>query len=269
MVRRIGGAEGRRIKKEAEKRVNTKRKQNTRDELKMLIIACEDSVSAPLYFRAIFSDLKENHAIAAKSLIIANHKHTDPEGVLKDLLAYPNYQDFEYQWIVIDRDEERTKIRNDNSASGHTLENFNNAISDATSKGIKVAYSNPCFEIWYLLHFEYRNTAIDRVELNNILERNYQYAKNKLFSQILDQKLQNTAIENSKRLIQSWIDMQGTTKPVTDNPSTTIHDLVELLNSFKTPKASKPDFKAFLLNAPKIDEIELERQQDYPKDIEF
>ena len=29
------------------------------------------------------------------------------------------------------------------------------------------------------------------------------------------------------------------------------------------------DFKTFLLNAPKIEEIGLERQRDYPKDIEF
>lgn len=231
MVRRIGGAEGRRIKKEAEKRVNTKRKQNTRDELKMLLIACEDSVSAPLYFRAIFSDLKENHAISASSLVIAKHNSTHPKGVLQDLLDHPNYQDFDNKWIVIDRDEKRINKKGD--IGGYTPEQFEQAIDAAKSKKIKVAYSNPCFEIWYLLHFEYRNTAIDRVELNDILERDYQYAKNKLFSQVLDQKLQNTAIENSKQLIQVWVDMQGTIKPVTDNPSTTVHDLVELLNSFK------------------------------------
>ena len=29
----------------------------------------------------------------------------------------------------------------------------------------------------------------------------------------------------------------------------------------------KIDFKTFLLNAPKIDELDIKRQQDYPKDI--
>ncbi len=230
--RNIGGAEGHRIKKEAEKQANLKRKENTRDERKMLIIACEDSVSAPLYFRAIFSDLKRNHAISAASLVIAKHKRSNPTGVLQDLLNHPNYQDFDHQWIVIDRDEERTQKVNNNSQSGHSLENFNQAISNAIRKGIKFAYSNPCFEIWYLLHFEYTSAAIDRKQLVTQLEHGYQYAKNKLFTKVLDQELQDKAIENSERLIQSWIDINGTTNPAKDNPSTTVHDLVKLLNTF-------------------------------------
>jgi RloB-like protein len=230
--RNIGGAEGRRIKKEAEKQTNLKRKQNTRDERKMLIIACEDSVSAPLYFRAIFSDLIRNHAISAKSLVIPDHKHTNPTGVLQDLLSYPNYQDFDHKWIVIDRDEERTKVGSDNNKSGHALEDFNQSISNAHSNGIKVAYSNPCFEIWYLLHFEYTSAPIDRKQLVTQLEHKYQYAKNKLFVQVLNQELQDKAIKNSERLIQSWIEINGTTNFATDNPSTTVHDLVKLLKTF-------------------------------------
>lgn len=220
-------AEGFVSNKKARKQVKINRTQDSRNERETLIIACEDGVSAPLYFKEIFSDLKKNHAIAASSLVIAKHKHTDPKGVLKDLLEHPNYQGFDHQWIVIDRDEERT------NSGGHTSENFNQAIASADSKGIKVAYANPCFEIWYLLHFKYRNTAIDRNELYNQLERDYQYMKNKLF--FPDHKQQITAIRNAKKLIQSWIDTQGRTSPSTDNPSTTVHDLVELLNKFKNP----------------------------------
>lgn len=233
MARRIvGGAEGRKITKEAEKKANIKRKQNTRNERETLIIACEDKVSAPLYFNAIFDDLKRNHAIATSSLVVAEHNHTDPCGVLQDLLNYSGYQDFDHQWIVIDRDEERT------NGGGHTLENFNQALAKADRNKIKVAYANPCFEIWYLLHFEYRNTAIDRENLNGILVRDYQYAKNRLFTIVIDPDLQETAIRNSKQLIKSWIEIQGKIKPVTDNPSTTVHDLIELLNSFKKNQAA-------------------------------
>lgn len=31
----------------------------------------------------------------------------------------------------------------------------------------------------------------------------------------------------------------------------------------------KPDFKTFLLNIPKIDGLEIERQRDYPKDVQL
>ncbi len=205
------------------------RTQNTQNERETLVIACEDSVSAPLYFKAIFDDLIKNHAIAASSLVIAKHKHTNPDGVLKDLLDHPNYQDFDHQWIAIDRDEERT------NGGGHTLENFNRAIDRAKSKGIKVAYSNPCFEIWYLLHFDYRDTVINRDELVQLLKHNYRYEKNQLFT--LNQDQQRIAINNAKNLIQSWVNTQGTTKPATDNPSTTVHDLVTLLNGFKKDPA--------------------------------
>jgi len=221
------GAEGFQSNKKARKQAkkDNERIKNTRDERKAVLIACEDSVSAPLYFNAIFYDLKINHAIAASSLVIAEHKHTDPLGVLQDLLDHPSYEDFDHQWIVIDRDEERT------NGGGHTLECFNQAIAKADGKGIKVAYSNPCFEIWYLLHFEYRNTAIDRDELCKQLERDHQYKKNELL--ILNQEQQDTAIKNAQKLIKSWDAVQGITFPATDNPSTTVHDLVKLLNGFK------------------------------------
>lgn len=50
---------------------------------------------------------------------------------------------------------------------------------------------------------------------------------------ILNQEQQDTAIRNAQKLIKSWEDVQGVTSPATDNPSTTVHDLVKLLNAFK------------------------------------
>ena len=226
MARRQGAESFESNKKARKQAKKTNRTEASRDERETLVIACEDSVSAPLYFNAIFDDLKKNHKIAAASLVIANHNHTDPCGVLQDLLKHPNYQDFNHQWIVIDRDEERTH------GGGHILENFNQAITRANGKNVRVAYSNPCFEIWYLLHSEYRNTAIDRDDLIGKLVRDIQYKKNKL--PVLNQEQQNTAITNAKKLINSWQDSQGISRPATDNPSTTVHELVILLNRFKS-----------------------------------
>ena len=44
---------------------------------------------------------------------------------------------------------------------------------------------------------------------------------------------QDFAIKNAQKLIQYWQDFQGKTNPATDNPSTTIHNLVLILKSFK------------------------------------
>lgn len=85
-----------------------KRSRNTREQICGIIIACEDSVSSPEYFKQIVSKLKEEKKITPHSFVIANHRHNNPKGVLQDLLNYKDgnitYKDFNSKWIVIDRD---------------------------------------------------------------------------------------------------------------------------------------------------------------------
>lgn len=230
MARRnkVGGAEGRRIKKEAEQ-YNRKRYQDTKDERKRLIIACEDTKSSRFYFQEIFSELQKDFAIAKTSLVIAKHIGTDPNNVLKALLEHPKYETFEHKWIVIDRDEKRLRK---GETGGRTVEEFEQALANAEKNKVDVAYSNPCFEIWVLLHFQYYDKKIDRYVLERYLRRYYQYSKSKLFSRMFDPDLQKTAIKNATNLMR-WREGQGI-NPTTDNPSTTVHKLVELLNGFKT-----------------------------------
>ena len=216
------GAEGFESKKKAAKqlKLDEKRKVNIKTVRQSIILACEGTKTECLYFQDIFKELQIRHKITSDSLVIAKHSHTDPEGVLDDLLNHPNYQGFTYKWIVIDRDIERT------NGGGHTVDNFNTALSRARGKKIKVAYSNPCFEIWYLLHLEYRNTAIDRDELVNKLEFEQGYQKNTLF----EQGSVDFAIANAKRLLASYPHHN----PERDNPSTTVHKLLEDLKDLES-----------------------------------
>lgn len=66
---------------------------------------------------------------------------------------------FEKKWIVIDRDEVRSISSN---SSGHPEENFVSALDKAKKLNIEVAWSNPCFEIFIIEHYMYRDTAGDR-----------------------------------------------------------------------------------------------------------
>jgi hypothetical protein len=148
-----------------------KRSRNTREQICGIIIACEDSVSSPEYFKQIVSKLKEEKKITPHSFVIANHRHNNPKGVLQDLLNYKDgnitYKDFNSKWIVIDRDANIGCAR-----SGHNVQDFNNSIKDAKEKGIKVAYANDSFELWYLLHFRYVDTRImrDKILIDVIAE---------------------------------------------------------------------------------------------------
>lgn len=247
MARRRGGDKIFQKNKEKEKK-DFKRVTNNRAKRDDIIIACEDSVSSPAYFMMMIEKLIEERKITQDSIVIVPHDgSTHPTGVLKNLKNYKNeygkiYKDFEYKWIVIDRDIERV------NGGGHTAEDFNNAIRNVKNRrsdlNIEVAYANDSFELWYLLHLEYRNTAIlrddivkvviekikqldthkfSRLNRDNIKQANY----TKMIYEALLPK-QDNAISNAKRLLKSYGDEYS---PERANPSTTIHNLVTLLNS--------------------------------------
>jgi len=134
---------------------------------KLMILACEGLKTERNYFDAWFDKLRIERKISPRSCVIAPHDHTNPTGVLADLVAYQSngitFSDFEHKWIVIDRDEERT------NGGGHTVLDFNEALNQAEKQGVSVAYSNPCFEFWYLLHYDFRDSALHRDDLAGLL----------------------------------------------------------------------------------------------------
>ncbi|HOD18011.1 MAG TPA: RloB family protein [Candidatus Cloacimonadota bacterium] len=120
-------------------------------------------------------------------------------------------------WCVFDKDD-------------FPAANFNTAILMAKNNGFKVAYSNEAFELWYLLHFEYIDTALTRKQyiekLNKLLKSNYNKNDPAMYEKLLDK--QKNAIKNAKKLLSSY----NPVNPAKDNPSTTIFELVEYLNQF-------------------------------------
>lgn len=71
--------------------------------------------------------------------------------------------EFDQVWCVFDRDD--------------FYDTFNDAIFKAQDIGLRVAYSNEAFELWYLLHFIYFDSSITRVDyirkLNEHLDIEY------------------------------------------------------------------------------------------------
>lgn len=219
------------------------RKNDTKSTVPDIIIACEDSKSSPAYFKKIVDNLRDNRIITSDSFVIVKHKHTNPVGVLEDLIAYSDvngkkYKDFDNKWIVIDRDK-----------GGHTPKDFNEALLMAKNSNIEVAYSNDSFELWYLLHFNYINTPMTRVDilskliillkeldpkefskLNKVNIKNEKYT-NIIFDTLLDK--QQKAITKATKLLKSY---NPNHNPEKDNPSTTVHLLVEVLNKLHISK---------------------------------
>ena len=93
-----------------------------------------------------------------------------------------------------------------------------------------MAYSNEAFELWYILHFEFVNTVIPRKDYEKKLTKllGYQYHKNSdsIYDDLIDKK--NNAIKNAANLLKLY----NPQNPARDNPSTTVHLLVQELNKF-------------------------------------
>nr|WP_256439726.1 RloB family protein [Candidatus Chloroploca mongolica] len=90
------------------------------------------------------------------------------------------------------------------------------------------AFSNQAFELWYLLHFDFHHTAISRSDYGDRLARRltHGYAKNDVQIYTLLYERQATAIANAQRLLACY----NPWRPENDDPSTTVHELVEQLN---------------------------------------
>lgn len=185
------------------------RRVNTREPLHRFLIVCEGEKTEPLYFQAF-------HVPSVFTVKV--------EGVAKDPLALVEYAKKQYDpnrydqlWCVFEIDD-------------ILPERINEALIRARQYKIKVAYSNQAFELWFLLHFHYCDVAMTRQEymerLSRDLRREYQKNNRTLFQEILPKQVD--AIQRATRLLLQYTPPN----PAFNNPSTTVHLLVQEINRF-------------------------------------
>ena len=123
-------------------------------------------------------------------------------------------------WVVFDKDD-------------FPNNDFNTAITLAENNGIKVAYSNQAFELWFLLHYNLIQGAMHRNQYASKLNEHLDFAYSKergigtLMYQVLLPK-QNDAIRNARTISQQWDGVS----PALAESSTKVHLLVEELNKY-------------------------------------
>ena len=89
--------------------------------------------------------------------------------------------------------------------------------------------SNPCIELWFLLHFEYTTAWLSNNDVINKLKKYYpKYEKNiNIFPKIKDKV--SEAIKNAKKLESFQLDNNKIIGMVDANPSTEMYKIVEEL----------------------------------------
>lgn len=200
------------------------RKTNTQKTRKVIRVFTEGEKTEPNYFNSIKVELRlsevdikvdgrGDHTISLVEWVIAEKKSVESSD-----------EDTEW-WVVFDKDDHA---------------DFNKAIEKAQANGINVAYSNECFELWFILHFELLQSAIGRAKyyekLTGLLSRKYDKTNSDIYSLIKDKEA--TAIKNARNLEKAH-DKAGTASFEKRDPSTSVYKLVERLRSLKTGAISK------------------------------
>jgi hypothetical protein len=149
-----------------------------------------------------------------------NHRGLD---IIANARPLRSHDEDDQVWCVCDRDDLPNAI-------------IHQAFNQARRDNINIAFSNQAFELWYLLHFGYYNTAMTRngyrTRLCSYLKPlGYTYTKNStnMYTVLLDR--QATAIDHARRLYNQY----NPWDPATADPSTTVHLLVETLNKHRRP----------------------------------
>lgn len=149
---------------------NKVKQTRIRPEIKRFMIVCEGMKTERYYFEAFKQDLPRD--------VVEIDFHPEAgntQGVVDIAKAYLNQEElgkpkYDQVWAVFDKDD---------------FPQFDNAVFACApyAKGkrrVQCACSNEAFELWYLLHFEYRNTGMSRTEYSANLSKHLgkKYKKN-------------------------------------------------------------------------------------------
>ena len=175
-----------------------------------LLIVCESSQTEPNYFES----LREAKRLA--NIIVKRKRGRVP---LAELLQFSENEIHELDW---DSDLDQAWCIFDTEREG-THKDLEEIRANAKQKRIHLGVSNPCFEYWFLLHFESTDKPfMDADELIHDLCRHIPgYEKSQDHFRTLNERT-GRAIQNSEALRSrsenNWEDFP--------NPSTTIDQLV-------------------------------------------
>ena len=202
------------------------RKRNTKSKRKYFLIVCEGEKTELNYFESLKNDLPKGVLTSCRIDIEGTGRNTlslvEESIKMKQRLENETSLSIDKIWVVFDRDS-------------FEPDNFNEAINlcKNSSPEIGCAWTNVAFELWYLLHFHFYNTAITREMYQKLIEGNlkpkigddYKYQKNskKMYDLLKKNGNIKLAIKYATKLEAEF---EGRFDYANHNPSTRVHHLV-------------------------------------------
>lgn len=197
------------------------------------LFVTEGTKTEPNYLKGLVDVICRNYGEAARRQFEIKPEGDNTLYLLQRAEAYLQNEGDEYQhiWIIYDKDD-------------FPACDFDNTVKrcEALSKRYKAdegpqyhaIWSNQCVELWFLLHFNYLDTDIDRAQYRAILSDKLGRHYEKNDKEILDVLLPRTdrATRNAKKLMEKY---DKDAPPSQKAPGTNFYELVEHLRGYLTP----------------------------------
>ncbi len=179
-----------------------------------MLIVCEGKTE-PIYFTSLARHRRLTSVEAIPSERGSNPRSVVEDAVEKKVDAEKSKERYAQVWCVFDRDAH---------------EWVDEAFALAMKHGIAIAFSNPCFEIWYLQHlrenYSFAHTERDDAK-SEVRHHVTDYCETKcVYHDIVDR--QSVAFQRAEWLRR---DNRSAGKEENDNPSTTVDVVVKVLNA--------------------------------------
>jgi len=198
-----------------------KRKIHLKDALETFLIVCEAEKTEPIYFSHLVTKLD----LGSVNVKILRKPRSNPLKIVEFALdtqentsTSSTRTEYDKIWCVLDVE------------SSVANKNLQDAIELAKSKRINIILSNPCFEYWYILHFERISPKMknckDAIRMLDRYIKDYRKNDAGIFNKVSKKTME--AIENSKSVFNNCL---GNTV-IECNPSTNVHELVEYLSPY-------------------------------------
>ncbi len=190
---------------------------------KSVLIVCEDSKASCDYFEKFCKELNLSSVhveVCGKECGSAPISVVDYAKQKKESQTSTIHDEYDKIFCVVDVDDHPTLA---------------DAIQKARDNDLELIISNPCFEYWYILHFERIGKAyISRPklfhDLSQHLGQRYEKSGCDFFDIIYPRT--DTAIRHSKKILSSqW---QHEQDPCKCNPSTHVHRVIESIKNIAT-----------------------------------
>ena len=207
---------GRRV--EHNRRISNDRVRKVRKQKSKILIAAEGKNKTEKTYFSNFEDGKKSYNIT-----YARGNNTDPLKLVKMLIKKIDelkldLQDDDVAYCIFDTDVDTNKNKI-----------IEEAIQLARKNNIKIITSSPCFELWFLLHYDYTTANMDSEEVIKRLKEYYpKYEKNiNIYPDII--KEIDLAIDRAKKIEKYQIDNNRRIGTVEANPNTEVYKIVEYL----------------------------------------